>query len=135
VFSKYLKEQVMDIIDNDKKMRHSKLAEGVEQAIQVSRHFVKFWRHVKKTAKMQKSQRLQVTYRAIRAVKYVAITTSPLSPGQEVRQQLGHLAAGHVLPRHHPVRRQLQAQVQRQLGQGERPLRRHRLVCKNFSIL
>jgi hypothetical protein len=35
VFSKYLKEQVMDIIDNDKKLKHSKLAEGVENAIQV----------------------------------------------------------------------------------------------------
>lgn len=35
VFSKYLKEQVMDIIDNDKKMKHAKLAEGVENAIQV----------------------------------------------------------------------------------------------------
>jgi len=35
VFSKYLKEQVMDIIDNDRKIKHSKLAEGVENAIQV----------------------------------------------------------------------------------------------------
>ena len=33
VFSKYLKEQIMDIIDNDKKVKHSKLAEGVEKAI------------------------------------------------------------------------------------------------------
>ena len=33
VFSKYLKEQIMDIIDNDKKVKHSKLAEGVENAI------------------------------------------------------------------------------------------------------
>ncbi len=32
VFSKYLKEQIMDIIDNDKKVKHSKLAEGVEKA-------------------------------------------------------------------------------------------------------
>ena len=36
VFSKYLKEQVMDIIDNDKKLKHAKLAEGVENAIQVT---------------------------------------------------------------------------------------------------
>ena len=28
VFSKYLKEQIMDIIDGDKKVKHSKLAEG-----------------------------------------------------------------------------------------------------------
>lgn len=33
VFSKYLKEQVMDIIDSDKKVKHSKLAEGIEAAI------------------------------------------------------------------------------------------------------
>merc|ERR1712061_849921 len=33
VFSKYLKEQIMDIIDNDKKVKHSKLAEGVEKAV------------------------------------------------------------------------------------------------------
>ena len=33
VFSKYLKEQIMDIIDNDKKVKHSKIAEGVENAI------------------------------------------------------------------------------------------------------
>ena len=37
VFSKYLKEQVMDIIDNDKKTKHSKIAEGVENAIQVKK--------------------------------------------------------------------------------------------------
>ncbi len=36
VFSKYLKEQIMDIVDNDKKVKHSKLAEGVENAIQVT---------------------------------------------------------------------------------------------------
>lgn len=33
VFSKYLKEQIMDIIDNDKQVKHSKLAEGVEKAM------------------------------------------------------------------------------------------------------
>lgn len=33
VFSKYLKEQIMDIIDSDKKFKHSKLSEGIESAI------------------------------------------------------------------------------------------------------
>lgn len=33
VFSKYLKEQIMDIIDRDKKVKHTKLAEGVENAM------------------------------------------------------------------------------------------------------
>lgn len=33
VFSKFLKEQIMDIIDQDKKVKHSKLSEGVEKAI------------------------------------------------------------------------------------------------------
>jgi len=33
IFSKYLKEQIMDIIDNDKKVKHTKLAEGVEKAV------------------------------------------------------------------------------------------------------
>ncbi|MCL4118736.1 UNVERIFIED_CONTAM: hypothetical protein GTU68_027378 [Idotea baltica] len=33
VFSKYLKEQIMDIVDRDKKVKHTKLAEGVEQAL------------------------------------------------------------------------------------------------------
>ncbi len=33
VFSKYLKEQIMDVIDNDRKVKHSKLAEGVEKAL------------------------------------------------------------------------------------------------------
>ncbi|XP_064111889.1 FACT complex subunit spt16-like isoform X4 [Macrobrachium nipponense] len=33
VFSKYLKEQIMDIIDRDRKVKHAKLAEGVEQAM------------------------------------------------------------------------------------------------------
>nr|XP_022905193.1 FACT complex subunit spt16-like [Onthophagus taurus] len=33
VFTKYLKDQIMEIIDSDKKVKHSKLAEGVEQAI------------------------------------------------------------------------------------------------------
>ena len=33
IYSKYLKEQIMDIIDNDKKVKHAKLAEGVEKAV------------------------------------------------------------------------------------------------------
>jgi len=33
IFSKYLKEQIMSVIDADKKMKHSKLADGVEQAL------------------------------------------------------------------------------------------------------
>ena len=33
VFSKYLKEQIMDIIDSDKKVRHSKVSEGIEGAL------------------------------------------------------------------------------------------------------
>ena len=33
VFSKFLKEKIMDIIDNDKKVKHSKLAEGIENAL------------------------------------------------------------------------------------------------------
>lgn len=33
VFSKYLKEQIMDIIDSDKKVKHSKISEGIEGAI------------------------------------------------------------------------------------------------------
>lgn len=33
VFSKYLKEQIMDIIDRDKKVKHTKLAEGVENSM------------------------------------------------------------------------------------------------------
>ncbi|KAJ2952572.1 hypothetical protein O0L34_g6895 [Tuta absoluta] len=33
VFTKYLKDQIMEIIDSDKKVKHSKLAEGVEAAI------------------------------------------------------------------------------------------------------
>ncbi|XP_071446313.1 FACT complex subunit spt16 isoform X2 [Hetaerina americana] len=33
VFNKYLKDQIMEIIDSDKKVKHSKLAEGVESAI------------------------------------------------------------------------------------------------------
>ena len=33
VFSKYLKEQIMDIIDGDKKVKHSKLAQGIEDAL------------------------------------------------------------------------------------------------------
>jgi len=32
LFNKYLKEQVMEIVDADKKVKHSKLAEGVENA-------------------------------------------------------------------------------------------------------
>ncbi|KAJ8303246.1 hypothetical protein KUTeg_019642 [Tegillarca granosa] len=34
VFSKYLKEQIMTAIDAEKKVKHSKLADGVEQALQ-----------------------------------------------------------------------------------------------------
>lgn len=33
VFNKYLKDQIMEIIDSDKKVKHAKLAEGVETAI------------------------------------------------------------------------------------------------------
>nr|CAI5822103.1 unnamed protein product [Callosobruchus analis] len=33
VFTKYLKDQIMEIIDSEKKVKHAKLAEGVEQAI------------------------------------------------------------------------------------------------------
>ncbi|XP_011306258.1 FACT complex subunit spt16 isoform X2 [Fopius arisanus] len=33
VFTKYLKDQIMEIIDSDKKVKHSKLAEGVDQAL------------------------------------------------------------------------------------------------------
>lgn len=33
VFTKYLKDQIMEIIDSDKKVKHLKLAEGVEAAI------------------------------------------------------------------------------------------------------
>ena len=33
IYSKYLKEQIMDIIDNDKQVKHTKLAEGVEKAV------------------------------------------------------------------------------------------------------
>ncbi|XP_055626889.1 FACT complex subunit spt16 isoform X2 [Toxorhynchites rutilus septentrionalis] len=33
VFSKYLKDHIMEIIDADKKVKHSKLSEGVEQAL------------------------------------------------------------------------------------------------------
>ncbi|CAL1278690.1 unnamed protein product [Larinioides sclopetarius] len=33
VYSKYLKDQIMEIIDSDKKVKHSKLTEGVEQAL------------------------------------------------------------------------------------------------------
>lgn len=33
VFTKYLKDHIMEIIDADKKVKHSKLAEGVEQAL------------------------------------------------------------------------------------------------------
>ena len=41
-----------------------------------------------------------------------------------------------MLPCHHPIRRQLQAQVQRQLGQGERSLRRHRvLIRRQIQVL
>lgn len=33
VFQKYLKDQIMEIIDADKKVKHAKLSEGVEQAL------------------------------------------------------------------------------------------------------
>lgn len=33
VFTKYLKDNIMEIIDSDKKVKHSKLAEGVESAL------------------------------------------------------------------------------------------------------
>ncbi|KAK4879994.1 hypothetical protein RN001_008140 [Aquatica leii] len=33
VFNKFLKDQIMEIIDSDRKVKHSKLAEGVESAI------------------------------------------------------------------------------------------------------
>ncbi|XP_067013414.1 FACT complex subunit spt16 isoform X1 [Anabrus simplex] len=33
VYTKYLKDQIMEIIDSDKKVKHAKLAEGVETAI------------------------------------------------------------------------------------------------------
>lgn len=33
VYHKYLRDQIMDIIDSDKKVKHSKLADGVENAI------------------------------------------------------------------------------------------------------
>lgn len=33
VFTKYLKDQIMEIIDSDKKVKHTKLSEGVETAI------------------------------------------------------------------------------------------------------
>ena len=33
VFSKYLKEQIMDIIDGDKKVKHTKISEGIDNAI------------------------------------------------------------------------------------------------------
>lgn len=34
VYSKYLKEKVMEVVDMDQKVRHNKLAEGVEKAIE-----------------------------------------------------------------------------------------------------
>uniref|UniRef100_A0A0A9XBE9 FACT complex subunit n=1 Tax=Lygus hesperus TaxID=30085 RepID=A0A0A9XBE9_LYGHE len=33
IFNKYLKDQIMDIIDSDKKVKHSKLVEGIESAL------------------------------------------------------------------------------------------------------
>ncbi|XP_053955465.1 FACT complex subunit spt16 isoform X1 [Anastrepha ludens] len=33
IFNKYLKDEIMDIIDSDKKIKHSKLSEGVESAL------------------------------------------------------------------------------------------------------
>ncbi|KAK7590876.1 hypothetical protein V9T40_002489 [Parthenolecanium corni] len=38
VYHKYLREQIMDIIDNDKKFKHSKLAEGVANTIADSKY-------------------------------------------------------------------------------------------------
>jgi hypothetical protein len=61
VFSKYLKEQVMDIIDNDKKLRHSKLAEGVENAIQVKLLYLIFFLDIR-FLKIVDVQRLNSTF-------------------------------------------------------------------------
>ena len=33
IYAKYLREEITEIIDSDKKVKHSKLADGVEQAI------------------------------------------------------------------------------------------------------
>ncbi|GAB6025748.1 splicing associated factor Dre4 [Chamberlinius hualienensis] len=38
VYTKYLKDNIMAIIDDDKKVRHTKLAEGVEQAVSDKRY-------------------------------------------------------------------------------------------------
>lgn len=40
VFSKYLKEEITEIIDSDKKVRHSKLADGVEKCL-TDRKYIK----------------------------------------------------------------------------------------------
>jgi nucleosome binding factor SPN SPT16 subunit len=33
IYAKYLREEITEIIDSDKKVKHSKLADGVEQAV------------------------------------------------------------------------------------------------------
>lgn len=38
IFSKYLKDQIINIIDGEKKVKHAKLSEGVEQAINDSKY-------------------------------------------------------------------------------------------------
>lgn len=38
IFSKYLKDQIINVIDGEKKVKHSKLSEGVEQAINDSKY-------------------------------------------------------------------------------------------------
>ena len=34
LFNKYVKEQIMDIVDKDRRVKHSKLADGIEEALQ-----------------------------------------------------------------------------------------------------
>lgn len=38
IFSKYLKDQIINIIDGEKKVKHAKLSEGVEQAVNDSKY-------------------------------------------------------------------------------------------------
>lgn len=40
VFSKYLKEEITDIIDSEKKVKHSRIVEGIEKAI-TDRRYIK----------------------------------------------------------------------------------------------
>ncbi|UYV66616.1 SUPT16H, partial [Cordylochernes scorpioides] len=40
IYSKYLRDQIMEIIDADKKVKHSKLSEGVENAINDKKYVV-----------------------------------------------------------------------------------------------